>query len=52
MENKILNQLIELNIVNRNKIISFYPKVRDREDVSAFKCEQSGVVFLSSVEQV
>jgi len=39
--------LCSLNICDRTCIRPFFPRVRDRDDVSVFKCEKSGVIFLS-----
>lgn len=40
--------LIQLNLCTEESIIDFYPKVRDRDDISVLKCQNSGVIFLSS----
>lgn len=46
-ENRIKSLLIKLGISTENSIVSFFPKVRDRNDVAVLKCEKSGVIFLS-----
>lgn len=46
-ENKIRDLLIELGICSNESIISYFEKVRDRDDVSVLKCTKSGVIFLS-----
>lgn len=47
MQNKIKDLLYSLKICNDASIVDFYPRVRDREDVSVLRCNQSGVIFLS-----
>ena len=47
MENKIKKILCNLGICNEQSIVPFWPKVRDRDDVSVMKCQKSGVLFLS-----
>ncbi len=47
MENKILSTLCDLGISTEESINQFYPKVRDRDDISVLKCNKSGVIFLS-----
>jgi hypothetical protein len=47
MENRIQSLLCELGISDERSIVTCYPKVRDRDDVSVLKCERSGVIFLS-----
>lgn len=46
-ENRIKNLLIELGICEASSIKSYYPQVRDRDDVAVLKCNKSGVIFLS-----
>jgi 2-polyprenyl-3-methyl-5-hydroxy-6-metoxy-1,4-benzoquinol methylase len=45
--NRIKNLLIELGICEKSSIEVYYPKVRDRNDISVLKCNKSGVIFLS-----
>jgi 2-polyprenyl-3-methyl-5-hydroxy-6-metoxy-1,4-benzoquinol methylase len=52
MVNKIQKQLAELNIIDEKRVVPFYPKVRDRDDVSVLKCNKSGVIFLSTSEHI
>ena len=47
MENKIREMLCSLDICAEGSIEPFFPKVRDRDDVSVLKCRRSGVIFLS-----
>jgi 2-polyprenyl-3-methyl-5-hydroxy-6-metoxy-1,4-benzoquinol methylase len=46
-ENKIKSLLIELGISTEDSIVSYFPKVRDRDDIAVLKCRKSGVIFLS-----
>ena len=46
-ENRIKDQLINLGICEESSIESYYPQVRDRNDISVLKCNKSGVIFLS-----
>jgi len=39
--------LCDLGICNEDTIVPLYPKTRDRDDISVFKCERSEVIFLS-----
>ncbi|PCI99627.1 MAG: hypothetical protein COB15_03960 [Flavobacteriales bacterium] len=52
MKNKIKDSLLDLKIIDKESIINYYPKVRDRDDVSVLKCEKSGVIFLSSTDHI
>ena len=47
MENKIKSLLCNLGISDERSIVPFYPRVRDRDDISVLKCKKSGVIFLS-----
>jgi len=52
MENKIKFLLCELGISTEASISPFYPRVRDRDDVSVWKCQTSGVIFLSRTDHI
>lgn len=52
MKNKIKDLLLKLNISTDKSIIDFYPAVRDRDDVSVLKCNNSGVIFLSRTDHM
>lgn len=45
--NKIKDLLCSLGICDESSVTPFFPRVRDREDVKVFKCQKSGVIFLS-----
>lgn len=52
MKNKIKEILLELKISEEGRITNYFPKVRDRDDVSVLKCQKSGVIFLSSADHI
>src|SRR3990172_3319173 len=52
MENKIQSLLYELGISDEQSTVPFYPKVRDRGDISVLKCQKSGVIFLSRTDHL
>lgn len=45
--NKIKELLLSLGICDESSISEYFPRVRDRDDVSALRCAKSGVIFLS-----
>ena len=45
--NKIKDLLIKLDICSNESIVPYFPKVRDRDDISVLKCTKSDVLFLS-----
>jgi 2-polyprenyl-3-methyl-5-hydroxy-6-metoxy-1,4-benzoquinol methylase len=52
MENAIQKLLCDLGICREQSIQPFFPKVRDRDDISVLKCHESDVIFLSSSEHM
>lgn len=46
-DNKILALLCDLGVCDEHSIDHYYPRVRDRDDVSVIRCRKSGVIFLS-----
>jgi uncharacterized C2H2 Zn-finger protein len=52
MKNGIQSLLGDLGISDEKSIIPFYPKVRDRDDISVLKCQKSGVIFLSRADHM
>jgi 2-polyprenyl-3-methyl-5-hydroxy-6-metoxy-1,4-benzoquinol methylase len=52
VNNKLYLELINLNIIDRNKIKEFYPSVRDNKDIPVMRCEKSGVIFLKTLNHV
>lgn len=47
MENRLKTLLCDLGISDERSIREFYPRVRDREDISVLRCERSEVILLS-----
>ena len=52
MENKIAKTLCDLGVCDENVIEPYYPRVRDREDISIMRCKKSGVIFTSTSEHM
>ena len=46
-DNHIFKLLDDLRIIDKNRLIKYSDRVRDREDIHAVKCESSGVIFLN-----
>lgn len=51
-ENNIKELLIELGLSTHDSIKDYYPRVRDREDVSVLRCSLSKVFLLSSTNHI
>lgn len=52
MKNSIANTLCEWGVCDESAIEEFYPRVRDREDISVLRCKKSGVIFTSTSEHM
>jgi 2-polyprenyl-3-methyl-5-hydroxy-6-metoxy-1,4-benzoquinol methylase len=52
MPNAILQELAQLEIVDATQVVPFFPRVRDRDDVSVLRCTRSGVIFLSTADHI
>ncbi len=52
MENKIAKTLCDWGVCDEKQIEEYYPRVRDREDVSVLRCKKSGVIFTSTSEHM
>jgi len=52
MENKIAKTLCDWGVCDAKAIEQYYPKVRDREDISVLRCKKSGVIFTSTSEHM
>ena len=52
MENKIAKTLCDWGICDEQAIEEYYPRVRDREDISVMRCKKSGVIFTSTSEHM
>jgi hypothetical protein len=50
--NSIQKLLLDLEICNLDSVKKFYPRVRDRDDISVMRCQKSGVIFLSSSSHI
>jgi len=52
MENKVATTLCDWGVCDESAIEEFYPRVRDREDISVMRCRKSGVIFTSTSEHM
>jgi len=50
--NEIKDLLIELGICDDDEIVPYFPRVRDRNDISVMRCAKSGVIFLSRSDHI
>ena len=50
--NNIKSLLCNLQICDKKSIVPFYPRVRDRDDITVLKCKKSGVIFLSRSDHI
>jgi len=48
--NKIIEQLISLNIASTDSFIPFHPRTRDRADIAVLRCSRSGVMVLANAD--
>ena len=48
----VFADLCELGLSGPDSLRPYYPKVRDRDDISVLRCERSGVLLLSSCDQI
>ncbi len=46
-QNKIKEMLIDFGLCDENSIVPFFPRVRDRDDISVLKCTRSEIMLLS-----
>jgi SAM-dependent methyltransferase len=51
-KNTIAKTLCEWGVCDETAIELYYPRVRDREDISVLRCERSGVIFTSTSEHM
>jgi hypothetical protein len=51
-DNNIKTLLIKLGICDHKSIVAYFPRVRDRNDISVLKCTKSGVIFLSKSDHI
>jgi SAM-dependent methyltransferase len=52
MENKVAATLCDWGVCDETAIEEFYPRVRDRDDISVLRCSKSGVIFTSTSEHM
>lgn len=52
MENKIAKLLCDWGVCDADAIEPYFPRVRDRDDISILKCKKSGVIFTSTSEHM
>ena len=52
MQNKIAKTLCDWGVCDEDAIEEYYPRVRDRDDISVLKCKKSGVIFTSTSEHM
>lgn len=52
IKNEIHQQLVDLGISTDKSIEDYHVSVRDRNDISVLKCNQSNVIFLSRVDHM
>lgn len=52
LSNALIQELIDLSIVHPEKIIDFFPSVRDKDDVRVLKCAVSGILFLNRIDHL
>ena len=49
---ELLQTLLQLKLCEPDSLKPYYPRVRDRDDVSVYRCERSGVYVLSSCDHL
>jgi 2-polyprenyl-3-methyl-5-hydroxy-6-metoxy-1,4-benzoquinol methylase len=52
VNNNLYLELIDLKIIDKNKIEEFYPYVRDNKNIPVMRCKKSGVIFLKNLDHV
>lgn len=50
--NPIFDLLCELGVSDHHRVVPFYPRTRDREDVAVYRCGLSDVIFLGSTDHM
>ncbi|MBV6406270.1 MAG: class I SAM-dependent methyltransferase [Flavobacteriales bacterium] len=51
-DHALLKELVSLGIVREDTLEPFHPQVRDRSDVSVWRCPASGVLLLDRIDQI
>lgn len=49
---RLHRQLLDAGVVGPEPLEHFHPRVRDRADISAFRCPRSGVILLSRIDHI
>ena len=52
MSHSIIRLLIELGVSREGSFEPYFPRVRDRDDVAALRCRQSGVIVLDRTDHI
>lgn len=52
MENRVAATLCDWGVCDEAAIEEYYPRVRDRDDISVLRCRKSGVIFTSTSEHM
>ncbi len=52
MENKVAATLCDWGVCDETAIEEYFPRVRDRDDISVLRCRKSGVIFTSTSEHM
>ena len=52
MDNKVAATLCDWGVCDESAIEEYYPRVRDRDDISVMRCRKSGVIFTSTSEHM
>lgn len=51
-ENRIAELLISMGLSSNESLQSYFPRVRDRDDVGVLQCDRSGVICLSRTDHM
>ncbi|WP_211109393.1 class I SAM-dependent methyltransferase [Azospirillum tabaci] len=52
LQNPIAERLASLGVIDRDAVIPYHPRVRDRDDVTVLRCTRSGVIFLARTDHM
>jgi len=51
-QHPVFSDLRELGLSDSHSLKPYYPRVRDRDDISVLQCERSGAILLSRCDQI
>lgn len=51
-QNQIQVLLEKIGAIDSERVVKFYPKVRDRDDVGVLRCAKTGVIFLDRSDHI